>query len=633
MFFDKRYTEKPKGDVGFIVNSLSECNIELKELADKVSVGCSFIPALLRGGKSNDNFVSQELWALDFDHNSTIDDILNRCKNKGLEPVFGYTSFSHTPDNQRFRLVFHSNRLITDIEERNKIQRSIMNIFPECDPSCYSASHFFYGGKQQILYDENKLFDPDEIIQKYYKPPQSPTKSQYSEKSKNQTRSLKKDSLNHKAKIEAISNLDVKAMRKLLGIDNNSDFGLVEHSSQRPGGVLVGGNNKSSSLLPPTKSPDTHFFRSKQELKDYIYQIDLYDYLGVSQKKFKCILPEHNDTKPSANVFESKNGTLLYKCFGCDKTRTIVGITEHLSGCKRHEAINFIKAVYGLEYEESDWVKEQKDLLIDSVNYLDSEEFETSFNNLPKVLGYRKPHLQKIMIHCVDYINEDCQVDGKPVFYQSYNKLMKVCGVRDSTKLSQSLHLFALLGMMEILPESKIPTDKLNKAKNISATYGFEKITNFYQFEEYGINTLTECDERAKQLRDNHFKISACTREMLLRTYDKKVADEIYPQYTYNNNQGTSEKSDKHTLDIARVIEYCIDNKGYATEKDVIQLLAKDYNCESTKRQLAISMQEILNTYSLQRVRLNKELKEKLSFESNGYPFVILRKEENEVNT
>ena len=396
---------------------------------------------------------------------------------------------------------------------------------------------------------------------------------------------------------------------------------------------MVGGNNKSSSLLPPTKSPDTHFFRSKQELKDYIYQIDLYDYLGVRQKKFRCILPEHNDAKPSANVFESKNGTLLYKCFGCDKTRTIVGITEHLSGCKRHEAINFIKAVYGLEYEESDWVKEQKDLLIDSVNYLDSEEFETSFNNLPKVLGYRKPHLQKIMIHCVDYINEDCQIDGKPVFYQSYNKLIKVCGVRDSTKLSQSLHLFALLGMMEILPESKIPTDKLNKAKSISATYGFEKITNFYQFEEYGINTLTECDERAKQLRDNHFKISACTREMLLRTYDKKLADEIYPQYTYNNNQGTSEKSDKHTLDIARVIEYCIDNKGYATEKDVIQLLAKDYNCESTKRQLAISMQEILNTYSLQRVRLNKELKEKLSFESNGYPFVILRKEENEVNT
>ena len=632
MFFDKRYTEKPKNDVGFIVNSLSECNIELKELADKVSKGCTFIPALLRGGKCNNNFVSQELWTLDFDHNSTIDEILDRCKSKELEPVFGYTSFSHTPNNHRFRLVFHSNRLITDLEERNKIQRSIMNIFPECDPTCYSASHFFYGGKQQLLFGEEKIFDPDEIIQKYYKPPESPPKSKYSDKSKNQTRLFNKDSSNHKAKIEAISKLDVNAMRKLLGFTENNDFTLVVHSDQIPERVLVGGNKKSSSLLPPNKTPNIHFFSSKQDLKDYIYQIDLYEYLGVSQKKFRCVLPEHTDTTPSANIFESKNGTLLYKCFGCGKTRTIIGITEHLSGCKRHEAINFIKAVYGLKYEESDWVKEQKDLLIESVNYLDSEEFEVSFTNLLKVLRYRKSHLQKIMIHCIDYINEDCQVDGKPVFYQSYKKLMKVCGINDSTKLSQSLHLFALLGMMEILPESKIPTDKLNKAKSISATYGFEKLTNFYRFEEYGVNTLTECDEKAKQLRDNHFKISACTREMLLRTYDKELANEIYPQYVFNNEHGTSEESDKHTLDIARVIEYCIEQKGYATEKDVIQLLARDYNCDSTKRQLAISMQEILNTYSLKRVRLNKELKEKLSFESNGYPFVILRKEENEVN-
>ena len=65
----------------------------------------------------------------------------------------------------------------------------------------------------------------------------------------------------------------------------------------------------------------------------------------------------------------------------------------------------------------------------------------------------------------------------------------------------------------------------------------------------------------------------------------------------------------------------------------MIRLLANDYKCESTEHQLAISLQEILDTYSLRRVRLNKELKEKLSFESNGYPFVILRNEENEVNT
>ncbi len=637
MFFDKRYTEKPKDDVGFIVNSLSEYNIELKELADKVSVGCSFIPALLRGGKSNDNFVSQELWALDFDHNSTIDDILNRCKNKRLEPVFGYTSFSHTPDNQRFRLVFHSNRLITDIDERNKIQQSIMNIFPECDPSCYSASHFFYGGKQQILYDENKLFDPDEIIQKYYNPPQSPTKSQYSEKSKNQTRSFKKDSLNHKAKIEAISNLDVKAMRKLLGFDNNSDFRLVEHS----GGVLPPTNKKSSFLLVSENPPNIDLslvntvVKCKADLYEVFNQIDLYEYLGVGDKKFCCCLPDHNDTKPSANVFISHRGQTLYRCFSCNKVRNIITITEELSGCKRHEAINFIKDVYGIKLEESDWTKEQKEIMIDSALYLNSDEFTESFPEMAKLIKPRKHYLQKMLLYFTQYVNEDNQIDGFPVFYSSYNTLLKVCDIPEinKKKLSQTLTLFVLLDLIEKLPEERIPVDELNKAKCIAAKYGLKKRISFYRFEEYGINTLSNGEKKAKILKEKNFRIGGCTREMILRTFGKDEADRIFPQYKFNNELGTSEKSDSHTLDIARIIDYCIDKKGYATEKDVIRLLATDYPVEATKHQLEISLQEILDTYSLQRVRLNKELKEKLSFESNGYPFVILRKEENEVNT
>lgn len=637
MFFDKRYTEKPKDDVGFIVNSLSECNIELKELADKVSMGCTFIPALLRGGKSNNNFVSQELWALDFDHNSTIDEILSRCKSKGLEPVFGYTSFSHTPDNHRFRLVFHSNRLATDIEERNRIQRSIMNIFPECDPACYSASHFFYGGKQQLLYDEDKSFDPDVIIQKYYKPPESPPKSKYSDKSKNQTRSFNKDSLNHKAKIEAISKLNVNAMRKLLGFKDNIDFGLVEHS----GGVLPPTNKKSSFLLVAEKPPNDDLslentvVKCKADLYDLFNQIDLYEYLGVGDKKICCCLPEHNDKNPSANVFISYKGQAIYRCYSCNKVRNIITITEELSGCKRHEAINFIKDVYGIKLEESDWAREQKEIMIDSANYLSSGEFAESFPEMAKLIKHRKHYLQKLLLYFTQYVNEDNQIDGSPFFYSSYNTLLKICDIPadNKKKLSQTLTLFALLDLIEKLPEEKIPTNELNKAKCIAAKYGLKKRVSFYRFDEYGINTLSNGEKKAKILKEKNFRIGGCTREMVLRTFGKEEADRIFPQFKYNNNLGTSTKSDKHTLDIVKAIEYYINQKGYATEKDVIKLLATDYPIDVTKHQLEISLQEILDTYSLKRVRLNKELKEKLSFESNGYPFVILRKEESEVNT
>lgn len=36
------------------------------------------------------------------------------------------------------------------------------------------------------------------------------------------------------------------------------------------------------------------------------------------------------------------------------------------------------------------------------------------------------------------------------------------------------------------------------------------------------------------------------------------------------------------------------------------------------------SIQEILDTYGLKRVRLNKELKTKYGIEGNGYPYIII---------
>ena len=86
----------------------------------------------------------------------------------------------------------------------------------------------------------------------------------------------------------------------------------------------------------------------------------------------------------------------MYKCFSCGCVGTIVNITESLSGCKPHEAINFIKEVYGIVLEESDWTKEHKEILINSVNYLSSEEFSYSFPAMSHIIRNRKHYLQML---------------------------------------------------------------------------------------------------------------------------------------------------------------------------------------------------------------------------------------------
>ena len=729
MFYDKKYNQKPIGlEVAHIQKALKPTSIDIRTLAEGMSNGCTFKPAYLNGTTSKE-FISQEIFALDFDDGFTIDEALNRCKQKNILPAFGYTSFSHKPEHHKFRLIFHSDKVIKDCKERDKIQLALMTIFPECDKVCKDPARLFFGGKGLICLDENAVINTEAIIAKYYKPTEIHIKSKDNVVT-NCTKSRDKPKIHkcrsnskHKEKIKAISNLDVKQMRKLLNIEddyendvikpvtgqliinsidtdaiikalglaldlskaqkrikkemgktnlnltlnvveklpdicsrantrimalhndmnlyipfpiaNIKDMALVVKTNlPNPKGVLGDTDKETFSSISITKNPlniklseDKHTFKCKKDLYDFINHIDLNEYLGVPIGKFSCILPNHTDDNPSANIFISDDGTPLYKCFVCDKTRTIISITEELSGCKRHEAINFIKEVYGLTLKESDWTKEQKEILIDSANYLDTQEFKETFPTLANLIHHRKIHIQKIMLHFTQYINEDMQLNGTPIFFASYDTLMNVCGVHNRNVLSQSLTLFTLLNMLEKLPEEKIPKEELNKAKSIAAKFGLKKITNFYHFEEYGLNTLSQSEEKAKMLKSKNFRIGGCSREMVIRTFGVEGidgADKLYPQYKYENRQGTSEKSDIHTQKIVEALQYCIDYKGYATEKDIIIMLHDNYKFEATELQIKKSLQEILDSYSLQRIRLNKAYKEKFNIKSNGYPFIII---------
>jgi hypothetical protein len=107
-----KYTSKPEQkEIGLINNRLNknECltEISIEELAKEVTCpnGKSWCPALFKGNRNNDNWQSQQIFALDFDKGCLFDVILERFRKYGLDCTFAYSTFSDSLEFPKYRIV------------------------------------------------------------------------------------------------------------------------------------------------------------------------------------------------------------------------------------------------------------------------------------------------------------------------------------------------------------------------------------------------------------------------------------------------------------------------------------------------------------------------------------------------
>lgn len=617
LMLDKHeFQAKPTGfETGGIQKRIAQTEIEIEELANGLCHGYTCKPALLIGSKSAD-WIEQQVFMLDFDHGTTVGEQLITAEQLGITPVFLYTSFSHTEQEHRFRMVFINDSIITDVEKRNKLQSTLIHLFDKSDKVTFDCTRIFYGGCGHTPISPNyeARINADEIISKHYKPEYDISKPV--KKAKIKEKSIDKENIkvasndDYLANVQAIKELNVRRMREIVGTS------------------LKGVPNKEDNLLSGTpNSGGRVVLRSLNELYDYINAIDLCAFLGVEEGYFiNCILPNHDDDNPSAHIFTTKDGTQVYKCFGCGKALTIIALVEILAKTTRRRSIEFIKRVYNIELIESDWMREQREIMRENVYYLDTEEFKIEFPNLSKLIRTRKIHLKALITYFSQLISEELQVDNKPLFFSGYPKLLDVCGINQNkrVKLSQSLTLFHLLNLIEKIEPTKLPKDQLNKAKHISAKYGFKKLTNFYQFNEYGYLLLEESEEIAKELIAKNISIKGISREYIMRTFGTELADKVFPQYKFENHRGNgvTKKSDEMTMKISEALLEVITNQGYIRECD---LKVSD----KIETQWKKSIQEILDAYGLVRVRATKSNKEKYNIpEDIPYQsFVIVKAE------
>ena len=110
-------------------------NVTFDEFVKKVAQeGKSFLPAhFTNETRTNATWEYQFIFGLDIEHGETLQEALDICKTYNLLPNLIYTTFSHTEEEHRFRIVWFMEEVITDVRLQKFIQIGLMRFFKGAD--------------------------------------------------------------------------------------------------------------------------------------------------------------------------------------------------------------------------------------------------------------------------------------------------------------------------------------------------------------------------------------------------------------------------------------------------------------------------------------------------------------------
>jgi len=611
MLDSKEYQNKPLGkEIGVITNRLvnASTEIEIEELANKLTKGCTFKPSNLIGKKETD-WVSQQLFSLDFDENTTIEAELNRCKDINILPAFGYTSFSHTEEHHKFRLVFCTNEVITDYSIAKKLQLTLMNVFNNCDEKCKNLSRLYFGGRQLIYKGFDNVMDYEDILYRFIPP----------EIKDITTIPILSRGINLKHTKEEEDNYNIKALR-------NRDTKYLKNKINNPKIILE--NNQA-------------FF-------DYIKGYNLGELLELKYPvSFRCIF--HKDDKPSAGIFRNEEGTYIYHCFSCGKSYNIINIIEVLGNFQsRPKAYKFIKEIFNLEIMDTAFQKEQKELLEENYRALINGELEKNcpiaYANIKRNIKY----LDQLFLIAKDniYSEKFTDNDNNVIFYASNKYICKLLNMSEnsSKEISKKNALFAYHKLLNKIGDSEIPEEILKRSQAIiiNSENKHQKHINCYSIPSYSTLLFDEIEKQGKKWVDTNYSMTGISREMFYRGEGLEVANNLYPQHKeiYDKTQGkvidrtTTNISNIRTIKIVQIIFDVLETRDYVMVKELIDELSSDGEVKTSKKeaekQVKKSLNEILLSYDLKKIRCNNKIKNQYGIVENGYPFVLVKNLQNE---
>lgn len=585
----------------------------MQDLFQIISKGGNFRTAAINGN-ADSGFISQQIFGVDIDNAKdkapipagerlTPEEAIIKAKQAGVTPNFIYPTFSDTPALRKYRILFCFDVPIIETKLRSRVADYITGIFgTAADSKCRNPARLFFGtDKPPILTDTDHINHLESIIPLLPNSPKTEAPNKKVEPRKRGTL------YNKPKKAHSISNIDLIRT------------GNIEELKNRLG----------------SRKPTV--FNNSEDFLKYVYsELDIAELLEVDNpKSFCCIF--HDDNNPSASIFRDKYGNQRYKCnsTNCGVSMNIKQVIEALQDTRsEYRAFEFIKAIYNLRVKETAWSREQT-ANIDSIISCMTSTAGNGFSEICPTAAKTTRNATLIYLQILNIARNNIfpepieNSEQNIIFTMSIRQLAKTAGKSSIDKVNKYVKMLIYHEMIEIVPDNEIPQHLLNRA-NAKRTGEKHCHTNFYRIPSWVYKRTQLIEAQGKRWKNQNYRLNGISYELFFRNEGAAMAKKLYPQTaTFTTKAGkevqrtTTKKSDEMTLLLSDILLKQIQKSGYTTEANVINEAGSRTGYKMADIQLKRSINEILDSYGLKKIRANKAIKEQYGITSKGYPFII----------
>lgn len=572
----------------------------LEDMMQYVKQGRTIHPSVHMGKYTinNDTWCAQNTFFLDIDNKddvtkvrvadeyyATIDEAVQMAHLASIVPVFVYTSFNHSPEWNRFRMVFRLDRTLTNKDERDLLITKLASVFTKngqciADTKCLDRRRCFYGGRD-ILHLNADAVVPVDVLS---------TLPALVTVDVAPTGTVSRDSFTTATGYQGVTTEHYKAM--VAGNATELHRLITFNHSY---------NNMKEEILNSYSCTVT---TSEQSLFTFIREsIPLHVLLGMPYgDTVRCILPHHEDKAPSANVFRgqvNKDGSraYLYNCYGCVNPEQGHGIDTltfvmKATGYSIARAIEFIETALGIELQ-TPYQRSMRRRLDHTKLYMEGE-FQRKHKELYGKL------VQKGLWGVLMFDIEQARLlmNTFPLTGNANEATFFLSGEKSALKLS-AMGVRGCSTRQQVLKKRRelcaigleIKADTLDEraeagARKIQDEHGFRYRTDYIIIPEYTEELLTQALADMLVNDAEGGRKAYQSRKQKVANMDEELADRMFTQ---DAGTGLSDYDDKFIKVATHELKKLICEYDHATEQMLIDIMKKKYGYNNNDKPYQIA--------------------------------------------